>query len=56
MLWEILESTKAKGFSIQQIELRTMTPGGNIAVNSFPEVWKSFHNNLNLLLNARHSM
>ena len=58
MLREILESSKAKGFNIQQIIMDHDTSGGNIAVDSFPEVRitycgnhtaKSFHNDLTKL-------
>ena len=58
MLQEILESTKGKGFNIKQLIMDHDTSGGNIAVDSFPEVQisycgnhsaKSFHNDLTKL-------
>ena len=62
MLREILESAKAKGFNIQQIVMDHDTSGGNIAVDSFPEVRitycsnhtaKSFHNDLTKLKSVK---
>lgn len=58
MLREILEGAKGKGFNIQQIVMDHDTSGGNVAVDSFPEVRisycgnhsaKSFHNDLTKL-------
>ena len=62
MLREILESAKAKGFNIQQIVMDHDTSGGDVAVNSFPEVRisycgnhtaKSFHNDLTKLKSVK---
>ena len=58
MLQEALESAKAKKFNIQQIVMDHDTSGGDVAVNSFPEVRisycgnhtaKSFHNDITKL-------
>ena len=58
MLREILESATGKGFNIKQLIMDHDTSGGNIAVDSFPEVQisfcgnhsaKSFHNDLTKL-------